>query len=178
MAKFQVTELIDDSSDETWRLGTGTGAANQYKDSEIGKAVKLVGESRYALCSAGDPIEGFVRSVEVATMDNYGIGTVMKGRRKRVLADGLQATPGTGTLAIGDYVVAGTMVAKDTALTLNAPQKVCKATVQPGTTEVAADTDVNEHLKVLAHPWRVVSLGSAGTGAVGTEIIIERVNRA
>jgi hypothetical protein len=33
-------------------------------------------------------------------------------------------------------------------------------------------------LAVALHPWRVVSLGSAGSGAVGTNILIERVNRA
>lgn len=178
MAKFQVTPLVDDGSVETWRLGTGTGASNQYKDSEVGKAVKLVGESRFGLCSAGDPIEGFISSVDVALADNYGTGGVMRGRRKEVLADGLQATPGTGTLAIGDFVVAGTMVAKDTALSFAAPQKVCKATYQPGITEASAVGDVNDMLKVALFPWRVVSLGSAGTGAVGTKVVIERVGRA
>ena len=44
-------------------------------------------------------------------------------------ADGLQATAGTGAIAVGDYVVAGTATAKGTALTVY--PKVCKATVQP-----------------------------------------------
>jgi len=75
-----------------------------------------------------------------------------------VTFDGLQATPGTGAVAIGDYVVTGTPVAKDTALT--GYPKVCKAT--------AVGT-------AIIFKWRVVSLGTAGTGAVGTTGVIEFV---
>lgn len=176
MAKFLLQELIDDSSHESIRFGTGTGSANQWTDKEAGKAVKLIGDSRYGLCSVGDPIEGFVQTVAVAPADGYTVGSVMRGRRKWVVADGLQATPGTGAIAVGDYVVAGTMVAKDTAL--SGHQKVCKATMQPGVTEASAVGDVNDMLKVALQPWRVVSLGAAGTGAVGTAILIERGSRA
>lgn len=72
--------------------------------------------------------------------------------------DGLQATPGIGVVAIGDYVVAGTITAAGTALT--SYPKVCKAT--------GAGTTLN-------HKFRVVSLGTAGTGAVGTTGVIQRV---
>ena len=85
------------------------------------------------------------------------LGSVKQKSYKQVTFDGLQATPGTGTVAIGDYVVTGTVVAKDTAL--SGPVKVTKATTQTG----------------MYHAWRVVSLGSAGTGAVGTTGLIERV---
>jgi len=74
-----------------------------------------------------------------------------------VTFDGLQGTPGTGVAAIGNVVVVGTVVAKDTALTAN--PKVCVAT-----------TPAN-----VVHKYRVVSLGSAGTGAVGTEGVIQRI---
>lgn len=157
MAKFQMKELID-TDVFTARLGAGTGAGNNVDDKEVGKAVKLVGDSQYNLCTAGDQLEGFVTSVEVATQDGYSIGSVGYEGRKEVTFDGLQATPGTGTVAVGDYVVAGTVVAKGTAL--SAPVKVCKATTQTG----------------MYFAWRVVSLGSAGTGAVGTTGIISRVN--
>lgn len=176
MPKFLISELVDDSSNETWRLGSGTGSANWYKDTEVGKAVKQLGDSRMGLTTAGDPIEGFITSVDVSPADNYSTGGVMRGRRKAVLADGLQATPGTGTLAVGDYVVAGTMVAKDTSLGTSL-QKVCKATQQPNATyaDLAAALAA---MKNALQPWKVVSLGTAGTGAVGTVVIIERGSRA
>ena len=71
--------------------------------------------------------------------------------------DGLQATPGTGAIALGDYVVCGTVVAKGTSLA-GAYPKVCKATTQTG----------------MYFAWRVVSLD--GTTAVGQTALIERVS--
>lgn len=159
MAKFQLKETITANLEaKTVRLGAGTGAANNLTDKEIGKPVKLVAESRFDLCASGDQIEGFIAAVETATQDGYTIGSYVDEGYKEVTFDGLQATPGTGAIAIGDYVVAGTAVAKGTAL--NGPMKVCKATTQTG----------------MYHAWRVVSLGTAGSGAVGTTGLIERVN--
>jgi hypothetical protein len=158
MAKFQMTELVDVAEVVTARLGAGTGTANYWTDAEVGKWAKLVADSRYDLCAAGNEIEARVNSVETATLDAYSIGGVMTEGRFAVTFDGLQATPGTGTVAVGDYVVCGTIVAKGTALT--APAKVCKAT--------GAATTLN-------FKWRVVSLGSVGTGAVGTTGVIEQI---
>ena len=155
MAKFQMKELIG-TEPITARLGAGSGSANYVTDVEIGKSVKLAGDSQYNLCAAGDQIEGFVAAVETYTADDFSIGSVQLAGRKRVTLDGLQATPGTGTCAIGDYVVAGTAVAKGTALTV--PPKVCKATTQTG----------------MYFAWRIVSL--EGTGAVGQIAVIERVS--
>ena len=155
MAKFQMKELIG-TEPITARLGAGSGSANYVTDVEIGKPVKLVGDSQYNLCAAGDQIEGFIAAVETYTADDFSIGSVQFAGRKRVTLDGLQATPGTGTCAVGDYVVAGTAVAKGTALTV--PMKVCKATTQTG----------------MYFAWRIVSL--EGTGAVGQIAVIERVS--
>ena len=155
MAKFQMKELIG-TEPITARLGAGSGSANYVTDVEIGKSVKLAGDSQYNLCAAGDQIEGFITAVETYTADDFSIGSVQFAGRKRVTLDGLQATPGTGTCAVGDYVVAGTAVAKGTALTV--PPKVCKATTQTG----------------MYFAWRIVSL--EGTGAVGQIAVIERVS--
>ena len=155
MAKFQMKELIG-TEPITARLGAGSGSANYVTDVEIGKPVKLVGDSQYGLCAAGDQIEGYIAAVETYTADDFSIGSVQLQGRKRVTLDGLQATPGTGTCAVGDYVVAGTAVAKGTALTV--PMKVCKATTQTG----------------MYFAWRIVSL--EGTGAVGQIAVIERVS--
>lgn len=191
MAKFQMTELVPSRAPVTARLGAGTTSANHVGDEELGKAVKLVADSRYDLCAAGDPIEGFINSVEPATADDYTIGSVQLGDRKAVTADGLEATPGTGVIAVGDYVVMGTAVAKGTALVFGTPNKVTKATYQPGTAIVSdvAGGDTAADIKTMLdlefvkraavealalYPWKVVSLGSAGTGAVGTGIVIEK----
>ena len=155
MAKFQMKEIIG-VEPVTARLGTAFGSANYLTDVEIGKPVKLIGDSLYNLCAAGDALEGFISSVESYTADDFSIGSVFSDGRKRVILDGLQATPGTGVIAVGDYVVAGTATVKGTALTSQCP-KVCKATSQA----------------VAMHNWRVVSL--EGTTAVGQYATIERV---
>jgi len=161
MAKFQFTELTEYTKQITARLGAGTGSANWLTDAEVGKLVKLVGDSRYDLCAVGNEIEGRITAIDGGgSYDNFTLGTVQTDCRMEVIFDGIQATPGTGTLAIGDYVVCGTPVAKGTALVFPATAKVCKAT--------AAATGI-------VHKWRVVSLGSAGTGAVGTAGLIEKV---
>jgi hypothetical protein len=159
MAKFLMTELVDIAEVVTARLG-GTpiaGNANGLSDKDVGKFVRLAAESRYDMCAAGNEIEGRVAACEAAPQDGITIGSVMTEGRFAVTFDGLQATPGTGVVAIGDYVVCGTIVAKGTSLGLT-PAKVGKATAAGNT---------------LNFKWRVVSLGSAGTGAVGTTGVIE-----
>jgi hypothetical protein len=170
--KFFYTAVLSAMAAITTRLGA-QGAP--YKDTEIGKLVKGTTESGHVLCAAGDQIKGQIVGVENATSDGYGIGSVVTKDRIMVTADGLQATPGTGVIALGDQVVCGTVVAKDTALGANYP-KVCKATIQVGTTVPADLTAATAHMALLAsgNIWRVVSLGEAGTGAVGTVIAIER----
>jgi hypothetical protein len=139
------------------RLGAGVGSANNLTTADEGKLIKLVGESRYDLCVAGDAIEGLIYAVEPATSGGYSVGGRVNEGQAFAIADGLQATPGTGVLAVGDYVVAGSITAKGTRLT--SFPKVCKATSQtPG-----------------IHAWRVMSLTAVGTGAVGTQVVIERV---
>lgn len=142
----------------TVRLGAGSGPSNNLLPAEAGKFVKLVGESRYDLCAVGDQIEAAIHSVDLAASAGFTVGGILKRDTMYVTFDGLQATPGTGVIALGDFVVTGTTVAKGTALT--AYPKVCKATAAGNT---------------LNFKWRVESLGSAGTGAVGTTGVIVRV---
>lgn len=157
----------------TVRLGAGTGSANNLSVLDEGKLVKLVGESRYDLCAAGDPIEGCIIAISPATSGGYSVGTVGEEDYLLVTADGLQATAGTGTIAVGDFVVAGTITAKGTALTTF--PKVCKATVQVGDVPGTLTAASAQTLYSL-HAWRVISLGSVGTGAVGTTICIQPMN--
>ena len=158
--KFEITETIHSEKIKTVRLADGTytaSAANVYSDAEKGKAVKLSDDSRYVLCAVGDTIEGIVTSVNLGRYDDYTIGGIVSTGYKEVTFDGSQAA-GTGTIAIGTYVVAGTPVAKGTAL--SAAVKVRSATDQAAA-------------KAAPFKARVVSLGSAGTGAVGTTGIVE-----
>lgn len=172
MPKFLISETIHSEKVKTVRLGTDTITNSPgYTDAEAGKAVKLVGESRYALCAAGDLIEGFISSVNGGKYDDYTIGGIVSTGTKNAICDGSQAA-GTGSLAIGDFVVTGTVDAKGTALTTSA-LKVRKATIQPGITEAAAIGDVNDHINASKFMWRVVSLGNAG--AVGDTCVIERI---
>ena len=96
--------------------------------------------------------------MDTATAGGFSIGSVVEDGQFNVTFDGIQATPGTGTVAIGDYVVTGTVVARGTALTVF--PRVCKATNAGNT---------------LNYKWRVVSLGTAGSGAVSTSGVIKRV---
>ncbi len=155
----------------TTRLGA---AAAAYSDNDQGKFVKLAATDRFDLAAAGDPIEAIITSVEQATSGGFSIGGVVRAKRGDkllVIADGLQATPGTGAIAAGDRVVVGTVVAKNTAMTTF--PKVCKATIQPGA--VPADlTAAGAQVLAALNSWRVVSLGTAASGAVGTQMTIEK----
>lgn len=156
MAKFQIVETIYSEKVATVRLGQ-TGAGNQYSDKEVGKAVKLTADSRFELCAMGDAVEGVVTSVNVGTYDGYSIGGVVSKGYKEVTFDGSQAA-GTGNITVGQYVVCGAVTAKDTAL--------------PGPLKVRSATD-QAAARTAPYKARVVSLGSAGTGAVGTVGVIE-----
>lgn len=158
MAKFQMKETLSPYRiNQSARLADGTGVANQLTDADVRKFIKLVGDSQYGLCAVGNEIEGIVETANEQIADGFYIGGYRTDGRAMVTLDGLQATPGTGTIAIGDYVVAGTPVARGTALGTAHP-KVCKATAAP---------------KDILFKWRVVAL--YGTGAVGQIALIERV---
>ncbi len=153
-SKFEITETIHSEQIKTVRLGA-TGAGNQYDDKEVGKAVKLSGTSVYALCAAGDAIEGVITSVNGGLYDGFSIGGIVSKGYKNAVLDGLQATPGTGAIAVGDYVVVGTVVAKGTAL--SGALKVTKATDQAA---------------AKAAPFKARVVAATAT-SVGTAAVIE-----
>lgn len=173
MAKFQFGVTLNLAEALTARVADGTGAANQLDKVDNGKFVKLAGDSQFGLCAVGDRIGGVLQVAnDVAPADGFNLGSVQKARRTRVkaTADGSQAA-GTGSLAVGDYVVAGTPVARGTSLS-GAYPKVRKATNQPGS--VPADlTAAGDQAANAIFAWRVVAILS-GTGAVGDTVLIER----
>lgn len=169
--KFFYGPTVPAAAPITSRLGV---QGTPYNDTEVGKLVKESGDSGHALCALGDQIAGQIIGVHVATADGYTIGSVNKADRIVALADGIQATPGTGTVAVGDQVVCSTPVALNSALA--SYPKVCKSTIQVGVTVPADLTAAAAHMALLAsgNIWKVISLGAAGTGAVGTQIVIGR----
>lgn len=163
MAKFKFGVTLDPYKiNRTARMADGPGATNLLTKEDNGKLLKLVGDSQFGLCAVGNEIEAVLAVADdIAPQDGYTLGSYKNdiGDRCLVTFDGLQATPGTGVVAIGDYVVCGTVTPRGTALPGTFPRpKVCKAT--------AAGSG-------LVFKWRIVAMD--GTGAVGQTGIIERV---
>ena len=133
MAKFKLKELIG-SQPITVRLGAGSvysTPANAYTDKEIGKFVKLSGDSAYVLCAVGDPIQAVITGVKpitrttsasVPSMRPVASGSCSTARKLRARVPSPSATTSWPELRW----------LKDTALTITTPPKVRKATQQPG----------------------------------------------
>lgn len=159
MAKFLITPTTQNQVTVSARIG-GNALATRANDNDVGKAVKLIGESNYGLVAAADAIEGVVTSVETGLYDSFVLGGVQSKGYINATAYGLQATPGTGAITVGQYVLAAAPAAIQVAETLSTSLRVVSATNQ-----ATAAT--------AAFKARVVSLGPVGTGAVGTAIVIE-----
>lgn len=186
MPKFQLGVQLDPYDiKDTVRLGGNAGATPLKKEDDL-KLLKLVGDSRYDLCAVGDKVEGIVEVAGdlVATFDGYTLGSIQKRGRFVAVADGSEAA-GTGSLAVGDCIVAGTPIALNVAITEAGP-RVRKATNQPGAAVTVPDNlqaSINTALASLKDQvsntrfcWRVVAILS-GTGAVGDKVLVERVHR-
>ena len=159
MAKFLITPTTQNQVTVSARIG-GNALATRANDNDVGKAVKLIGESNYGLVAAADAIEGVVTSVETGLYDSFVLGGVQSKGYINATAYGLQATPGTGAITVGQFVLAAAQAAIQVAETLSTSLRVVSATNQ-----ATAAT--------AAFKARVVSLGPVGTGAVGTAIVIE-----
>lgn len=157
--KFQMRELIGTST-ITARLGASPDAAGRLNDKDAGKLVVLAGDSRYDLAPVGSEIEGRIVSVDTATSDGFSTGSVQEDGFMYVILDGLQATPGVGAIAIKDYVLVGTPIAKG-AVQPDAGPRVVKATDQA-------------LAKSSHNAWRVVAF-LTGNGGVGTFATIKKV---
>lgn len=158
MAKFQVNVLLSaDSTLDTFRVADAAGAGNQLTKLDNGKFLRLKGDSQMGLCAAGDEIEAvLIAGDTMAPQDAFNLGAVQVEGRVKVVFDGLQGTPGTGSIAVGDFVVCGSVDARGVALSTSAP-KVCKATAAPAG---------------IVFTWRVLSI-LTGSGGVGSTGVIE-----
>jgi hypothetical protein len=133
--------------------------AGYLTDADVGKGVKLGATDRYILALDGDEIEGFLVSVESATIDGYTFGSIVKTGNKEITFQG-------AGIVIGSIVVFGTPIAKGTALTVPPAVKLGAA--------IAASQAKPYGWNPSTHVWRVIS----GTGVAGTQGIIERVGEA
>lgn len=170
MANFQMDVTLNLAHDfVTARVADDSVGAQPLNDADVGKFVRVKFTSQYGLCAAGDEIEGVMASgPDNALHNGFPLASVRKNGRVKVLLDGLQATPGTGAVLLGDFVVAGSVTARATALP--SFPKVCKGTPLSFATTPAVNFPVGSNLN---HKWRVVAL--YGTTAVGQIALIERV---
>ena len=118
MAKFLITPTTQNQITVTARLG-GNAAGTRANDNDVGKGVKLVGDSNYGLLAAADAIEGVITSVETGVYDGYSLGGVQTKGYLNATAYGLQATPGVGAITVGQYVLAAAPAAIQVAETLS-----------------------------------------------------------
>ncbi len=133
----------------------GGGAKVSYLD--IGKPVKLAG-NYCTLAVSGEQIYGFIESVEAGTSDGYAVGGVQADAGLEILA-----VDEAGTLAVGDFVVAGTA----TALGTQTP------TLGANVIAYAPEVDSNGVNSVLAGRWQV--LAYYGTQGAGKQVMLRRV---
>ncbi len=132
--------------DDNFTALLGTAANAPLTSKDSGKALKLIASDRYGLTAAGDEIEGTVEAIDPAKVGGGFAYGTINACGRRL------AIVDNAQANFGQLVVAGVQTARDTAGGL---------VVRPGAPTV--------------HVWRVVStLG--GTGTVGTQVVIERVN--
>lgn len=163
MTNFYFTELVPESGDTiTTGLGIATGTTTgQYSSNDVGRAVKLGNLSNHVEVASGDEIDGFITSVEPATVNGgMNLGSIRQEGRKVVTAG--------GPIALGSMVVAG----------VQPPI----ATVQSiATLANLNNSDTSQAVVISGTPvralWRAISnVSSPGAAIVaGQKLVIERV---
>ena len=142
--------------DFTFMLGNNAGESATITDKDIGKAVKIVGDSRVAFCVADDEIHGQLISVEPnQTSGGYKVGTV-----RAVNSPLFDATLSHATsVALLDEVVADAQAAIGTPN--GTPPYHMRMRVKK------ADTANGLRLKVVAF--------QSGAGATGSNLTVSKI---
>jgi len=144
---FKFSRLVQ-ASPNIFSAALGVDAANPLAAADLEKAVKLAGDDNYVLCANGDDIEGTLAAVNPDTVnDGFSFGSVDSEGRRVATVDVAQV----GTLAVGEFAVAGTQAARG----------------------LAGGLVVTEGAGVL-YRWRVISI-LTGTGVAGDSVLIEHV---
>lgn len=163
MTAFVFTELVNSPLQDVVSAALGVDASNKLVQNDIGKPVKLAANNNYVVCSAGDEIEGFVVAVEPSTVnDGFSFGSVQRNKRVIAKVDAAQS----GTLAVGEYAVAGTSSALGT--------KDAYPLVKEATAQNLSATPPVLGPAGLTFKWRVIRVIS-GTGVAGDLVLLERV---
>jgi len=147
MTTFNYTVNVSEQPKQQAALGVD--ANNKLDENDVDKLVKLAANQNYVVASTGNDIEGQVVTVEPFTVnDGFSFGTVAVGGRMQVEV----AAAEVGTLAIGDFVVAGI--------------QGTIGTKTPGYVIAGAGS---------VFKWRVIR-HVTGAGDAGDTVLIERVS--
>ena len=155
MATFRFEPKVDLDRADIVDCALGAAAGEAWGSNDIGKLVCLEAgsaDANYKAIDSTNEINGFIVSVEPFTVnDGFKFGSIQRNGRVWVVnAD-------AGALAVGDYVV-------------GAAQTVAVGTAGKSKVKKPADAAA---FAALGFKWRVIRLAS--NGAVGTEVLIERV---
>ncbi len=151
MTEFVFTELVRSPHADIITTALGVDANNKLVENDIGKPVKLAANNNYVVCANGDPIDGFVDSIDAVTVnDGFSKGGVIRDGRKEAQVDAAEV----GTAVVGTFVAAGTPAALGTKDTHPQVELITPAAGQP--------------------LWQVIRVIS-GTGVAGDLVLIERV---
>jgi hypothetical protein len=149
MTTFAFTELVNSPMADVVSAALGASSSAKLNDNDVGKPVKMGSAQNYVVCSAGDEIEGFVVNVEANTVnDGFSFGSVIRNKRVIAKVDAAQV----GTLAVGEYAIAGASAALGTA---DAYPKVKEGTP-------------------TNFKWRCIRIIS-GTGVAGDLVLLEKI---
>ena len=147
---------LDSNTIGEWRSNT-----------DLGKALKLGGNSTYHLCKEGDEIEGFLVAMDPITVnEGYKFGTVQRNQRKQCV------NTGSAALKIGDFVVAGDQTKPGTApgfpITGNDRYLMSVKKFEAATPEAKAAG------ALPINKWRVISF-EGPDGSTDSILTIERI---
>lgn len=141
-----------------------SGTKGKFTDKDFGKGLKLVSDSTYDLCAAGDQIEEILVALatQQSTVNNgFQIGTICDDGQFLGIVD-------NGTVAVKDYLVSG-----DNAGSIG-------ASIRPAGKDTTNYCRVRKYAPQAGDPvkpafaWRVVAIHS-GNGGVGSVVLAERV---
>jgi len=146
---FAFEQLVETTKTQVVSAALGAAASGGYKnDADRGKAVQLGVASNYVLCAADDEIGGFIHSVDIITVNGgFNFGSVRCNER----AWAQVASDQTGTMSVGDLVVAGAGQA---------------AAGTSGMAQVKTGTPSQ-------YKWKCIRRKAAG--AAGDEVLLEKI---
>lgn len=164
MARFTAQILAGENVYRTYLTAAAT------TDNDIGKPVKVTASGFVTLCDDGDPIYGFIQSVESGTTDGYVKISVLCEGRCKVELDGASAV---GTMVeAAENTAVSVAKADDYGLVATKADVAADLAVDASGTLIAASVNAILADALLPHKkWMIIS----GAGTDGTTAVIESV---